>query len=70
MKRLIDESGSPVKVCISDHDGNVFSILATCRTAALDAGIPPDQVSAFLHEAMTNDYAHLLRVIADRFDIK
>jgi hypothetical protein len=42
------------------EDGNAFAILGRCRRAMRGAGIDEDEIDAFLAEATTGDYDHLL----------
>ena len=41
-------------------DGNAFAILGQGRQALKQAGVPADEVKAFLDEATSGDYQHLL----------
>jgi len=50
------------------EDGNAFSILGRCRTAARKAGMPKEQFDAFMEEATSGDYNHLLATVMKYFD--
>lgn len=50
-----------VTVQLSGEDGNAFAILAAVQRALRRAGIDEDEVSAFLTEAKSGDYDHLLQ---------
>jgi hypothetical protein len=50
-----------VTVKLVDEDGNAFAILGRCKTAARKAGVDSVEISAFVKEAMSGDYHHLLR---------
>ena len=54
-----------VSVQLSGEDGNAMSIMARTRRALLDAGVPPSEVSAYLDDAMSGDYEHVLAVTAN-----
>lgn len=58
-----------VHVELSGQDGNAFSILGRVQRAMRDAGIPEDQVKAYLAEAQSGDYDHLLRVTMTWVDV-
>jgi len=42
-------------------DGNAFSIIGTCRRAMAEAGVSRRASRAFLAEATSGDYGHVLR---------
>jgi hypothetical protein len=48
-----------VEVQLTGQDGNAFAVLGTVRKALMDAGYG-DDVEAFLAEATSGDYDHLL----------
>ncbi len=48
-----------ITVQLTGNDGNAYAILAAVRTALRTAG-HNDEVAAFLAEATSGDYAHLL----------
>ena len=49
-----------VKVKLVGTDGNAFAILGKVKNALVKAGYP-DDAKAFLTEAMSGDYDHLLQ---------
>jgi hypothetical protein len=49
-----------IHVQLTGKDGNAFFILGRCQGAARKAGIPDDQIKAFMAEASAGDYDHLL----------
>jgi hypothetical protein len=57
-------------VTLTNHDGNAFAILATCRRAMLKANWAPERVAAVLAEMKSGDYDHLLTVACTHFDIR
>jgi hypothetical protein len=48
-----------ITVQLTGNDGNAYAILGAVRTALRTAG-HNDEVAAFLAEATSGDYAHLL----------
>lgn len=56
-----------ITIQISDADGNAFAILARCRRALVDAGAPSEEISAFLSEASSGNYAHLISAVSRWF---
>tara|TARA_Y100000114_G_C11702374_1_gene299073 strand:- start:167 stop:361 length:195 start_codon:yes stop_codon:yes gene_type:complete len=57
------------EVEIIDQDGNAFSILAKCQSAARRAAWDERYLEEFLDEATAGDYNHLLRTVMDYFTI-
>ena len=58
-----------VKVQLVGNDGNAFSILGNCKTAAKKAGLTKKQIDEFLNEAMSRDYDHLLGTCMEYFEV-
>lgn len=54
-----------VYVRLVGEDGNAYSILARVKQAMVRKGIPKQDVQAFLRDATSGDYDHLLRVVCD-----
>jgi hypothetical protein len=52
-----------VKVRLVGEDGNPFAILGKVKRAMRKAGISADEVSAFMTEATSGDYDHLLQTV-------
>lgn len=50
-----------VRVKLSGEDGNAFFILGRCTTAARSAAVSKKEIDAFLAEAKSGDYDHLLQ---------
>jgi hypothetical protein len=57
-----------VHVQLTGKDGNAFFILGRCQGAARKAGIPADQIKAFMDEASAGNYDHLLATCMRWFD--
>lgn len=51
------------------EDGNAFSILARVRRALLDAGMP-EEAKAFMKEATSGNYDHLLATTCKYVNVK
>lgn len=49
-----------IKVRLTGKDGNAFFILGRVKEAMKKGKVPNDEVTAFLEEAMSGDYNHLL----------
>ena len=58
-----------VKVALVGHDGNAFAILARCRQAIRQAGLPGEVFKDFQKEATSGDYNHLLATVIEWFDV-
>ena len=50
-----------INVKLVGEDGNAFAILGRVQGALRSAGVPPEEVKAFLAEATSGDYDKLLR---------
>ena len=57
------------EVELIDQDGNAFSILARCQSAARRAAWDERYLEEFLDEATAGDYNHLLRTVMDYFTV-
>lgn len=51
-----------VHVKLIGEDGNAFSILGKVSKEMRKAKIGKEEIDKFMHEAMSGDYNHLLRV--------
>lgn len=51
------------------EDGNAFSILARVRRALIDAKMP-EEASAFMKEATSGNYDHLLATVCKYVNVK
>jgi hypothetical protein len=58
-----------IEVELIGHDGNAFSILARVRRELRRARVPEKEVEAFLAEATSGDYDHLLRTCMEWVDV-
>jgi len=57
------------KPTVTLGDGNAFAILGACSKAARRAGWTPEQMQAFLGEAKSGDYDHLIQTVMRHFDV-
>lgn len=57
-----------VRIALVGEDGNAFSILGRAMRAAREAGVPKEEIDAYLAEARSGDYDHLLRITMEWFD--
>jgi hypothetical protein len=57
-----------VKVTLVGEDGNAFSILGRVSKAMRRAGISQEEIQAFMTEAMSGDYDHLLQTVIKTVD--
>ena len=49
-----------ISVNLIGENGNAFAIMGAVRTALRKAKVPHTEIKAFLKEAMSGDYNHLL----------
>ena len=57
---MIDVKYPEVEVDLVGEDGNAYSILGRVQKAMRRAGLPKDEIDAYLKEATAGDYNHLL----------
>jgi len=50
-------------------DGNAFNLLGLAKRDAKRAGWPQEKVNAFMKEATSGDYDHLLQTCMKYFDV-
>jgi len=58
-----------VKVRLTGTDSNAFSIMGKVSQALRSAGVPKDERDAFMNEAMSGDYDHLLQTAMRWVDV-
>ncbi len=51
-------------------DGNAFSIIGSCRKSAKRAGWNDEQLAAFVKEATSGDYDHVIQTAMKYFDVE
>jgi hypothetical protein len=59
---------SHVRVQLVGMDGNAHFILGRCQHAAKIGGVPAEKITAFINEAQSGDYNHLLATCMRWFD--
>ena len=59
-----------IKVKLVGEDGNAFVILGKVKDALRRGGQPKEFIDAFLKEAMSGDYDHLLCTCMDVCDVQ
>ena len=59
-----------IKVKLVGENGNAFAVLGQVKKALKQAGVSADDVQAFLNEAMSGDYDHLLQVVMQTVDVE
>lgn len=59
-----------VTVKIIGNDGNAFAILGAVQSAMRKAKVEKEVIDAYLKEAMSGDYDHLLCVTMDYVNVK
>ena len=61
MSKVENEPRFPeIVVDLIGRDGNAFSIMGRMRRHLRRGGVSPDEIDAFLEEAKSGDYDHLL----------
>jgi len=64
---VVDEEGKIAKMEV--FAATAFAIMGRVQQAMKRAGIPKEDISAFLNEAMSGDYHHLLRVACQYVEV-
>lgn len=57
-----------VHVPLVGEDSNAYSIMGRVQRIAKRAGVPKESIDAYMQEAMSGDYNHLLRTTMKYFD--
>jgi len=58
-----------IKVTLVGGDGNAFAILGKVMKALQCAGVAKEEINAFLKEAKSGDYDHLLATCMKMVDV-
>ena len=58
------------RVKLIGRDSNPFAVLGACREAAKKAKWSQEKIDAFIEEAKSSNYEHLLVTCCDYFDVK
>lgn len=59
-----------IKVKLTGEDGNAFSILGRMKTSMRKAKVSKEEIDAFMKEAMSDDYDHLLQTCMDWVEVR
>ena len=58
-----------ITVELIGRDGNAFVILGRVKSALRKAGVPKNEIEAFMTEATSGDYNHLLSTCMNYVDV-
>ena len=59
-----------ITVNIIGQNGNAFCILGICKRAMEQAKLPQTEIDAFMTEATSGDYKHLLATVMVWFNVE
>lgn len=59
-----------IKIKLIGENGNAFAILGRMRAGMRQGGVPADEIKAFMDEAMSGDYNHLLATCMEWVDVR
>ncbi len=59
-----------ITVNIIGQNGNAFCILGICKRVMEHAKLPQTEIDAFMTEAMSGDYDHLLATVVSWFEVE
>jgi hypothetical protein len=59
-----------IVVKLVGQDGNAFSILGNVKKALRREGVPQEEIEAFVTEATSDDYNHLLAVVQETVTVE
>lgn len=59
-----------ITVNIIGQNGNAFCILGICKRAMERATLPQTEIDAFMAEATSGDYNHLLATVVSWFEVE
>lgn len=59
-----------ITVQLVGADGNAFNVLGICKRAMERAKLPQTEIDAFMTEAMSGDYNHLLQMVMAWFEVE
>lgn len=58
-----------IEVELVGQDGNAFAILGQVQKAMRRAGVPADEIKAYMDDATSGDYDHLLQVTMQTVEV-
>lgn len=56
------------KYCLVGVDGNAYAVMGYVRKAMKESGFSEQEIKAYLYDAMSSDYNHLLAVSVEMVD--
>jgi hypothetical protein len=59
-----------VRVKLTGRDGNAFGIIGRVSAALRKADVPAAEVSQYVNESMSGDYANVLRTAASWVEVR
>ena len=59
-----------ITVQLTGEDGNAFAIMGQCSRAMRKAGCSKEEIDAFMTEAQSGDYDHLLQTCMTWFNVE
>ena len=69
-KNMFEIKYPNITVNIIGQNGNAFCILGICKRAMERAKLPQTEIDAFMTEAMSGDYDHLLATVMSWFEVE
>lgn len=64
------DASNKTPVELTGQDGNAFSIIGRCATAARKARWSKEQIEALRKDMMSGDYDHVLTVACENFEVE
>jgi hypothetical protein len=69
-RNRVDIKYPKIKVRLTGQDGNAFMVLGLVRRAMKKAGLSQEEIKAFMDEATSGNYDHLLQTAMQWVDVK
>lgn len=57
------------KLRLIGENGNAFFILGAAQSVARKNGVSEEDIDAFMEEAMSDDYDHLIQTVMKNFEV-
>ena len=58
-----------ITVKLTGQDGNAFFVLGKAKAALRQGGVPLAEINAFMDEATSGDYDHLLATVMEYMEV-
>jgi len=58
-----------IKVQLVGSDGNAFAIIGAVRKALRRGGVPAEEITAFVNDATSGDYDHVIQTAMKWVDV-